>query len=101
MARYRMDDGTVIDTANATQSWDEATRWDGHNHISIPTGSQWNHETLYRSRKGRYYIQHQSQWQGSTPSAEWVSNRSAASWLLTNDHELPADLAEMANEISE
>lgn len=101
MARYRMDDNTVVDTKNATRSWEEATRWDGNNHISVATGSQWVHEQLHRSRRGRYYIEHWSQWQGSTPSAEWVSHRQAAAWLLANGHEIPEELEAEAEAISE
>ena len=102
MARYRMSDGaSVVDTANATQHWDEDTRWNGNNHISVATGSQWEHQTLYRSRRGRYYIEHTSQWQGSTPSAEWVSNEEAARWLLANEHEVPAELTTVAEQVSE
>jgi len=102
MARYRID-GTVVDTDNATASWDEGTRWDGRNHISLATGSQWDHEELYRSRRGRYYLIHTSQWQGSTPYAEWVSPQEAARWLAINqpDLELPADLAAAAAEVLE
>ena len=101
MARYRMEDNTVLDTENATQSWDEDTRWDGNNHISVATGGQWTHETLYRSKKGRYYVEHSSQWQGSIPSAEWVSKRNAASWLLANDHAVPEDLVAEAEQVAE
>ncbi len=101
MTRYRMDDGTVVDTKNATQHWEENRRWDGRNNISVATGSQWEHEELYRSRKGRYYLEHTSQWQGSRDSASWVGNRAAAKWLLANDHELPEDLAPLAEEVSE
>lgn len=101
MARYRMEDNTVLDTDNATQSWNEDTRWDGNNRISVATGGQWTHETLYRSKKGRYYIEHSSQWQGSTPSAEWISKRNAASWLLANGHEVPAELEAEAEQVSE
>ena len=101
MARYRMDDNTVVDTANAVKSWQEDTRWDGSNWISIATGSQWHHETLHRSRKGRYYVERTSQYQGSTPSAEWVSKRVAAAWLLANDKEMPDDLTAAADDVSE
>ena len=101
MARYRMDGGTVVDTDNSTQHWNEATRWNGNNHISVATGSQWDHETLYRSRKGRYYVEHSSQWQGSLDSAEWVSNAEAARWLLANEHEIPDELATHAEAVSE
>src|SRR5215471_8173310 len=88
MSTYRID-GTVVKTENASQSWEEAQRWDGRNNISVPTGSQWDHQMLYRSKKGRYYLESWSQWQGSTPSAEWISNEGAAEWLLANEHKLP------------
>ena len=101
MSTYRMDDGTIVRTENATASWEEATRWDGHNHISLATGSQWSHEMLYRSRKGRYWIEHTSQWQGSTAYAEWIGNHTATQWLMANDHELPGDLKALEAEVSE
>jgi hypothetical protein len=99
--RYRMDDGTIIDTAKASKSWEESTFWDGHNHCSKATGSQWNHETLYRSAKGRYYVEHTSQWQGSRPHVEWVSREEAARWLLNCEHDLPEDLADLEDELVE
>lgn len=98
---FRMDDGTVVDTANATEKWKEDTFWDGKNYISKATGSQWNHQTLHKSRKGRYYVLCTSQWQGSRDHVEWVSREEAARWLLTNGHELPEDLAGLENEIME
>jgi len=106
VSRYRMSDGTVVDTKNASAGWDEATEFDGHNHISQATGSQWDHEVLYRSRRGRYYVEHSSQWEGSSPSAEWVSNEEACRWLLTNEHsptddDWPKDLADLVDEVSE
>ena len=101
MARHKMDGGTVVDTDNASRSWTEATRWNGNNHISVATGSQWEHQTLYRSRRGRYYLEHVSQWQGSTPSAEWISNRAAASWLLASEYDIPEELQSLADELSE
>lgn len=101
MSRYRMEDGTILDTYNSSAHWEEGTRWDGSNHISLATGSQWNHETLYRSRKGRYYVEHCSQWEGSTPGAEWVGPRAAAAWLLVNLYEVPVELTAAASEVSE
>jgi hypothetical protein len=100
MSRYRIE-GTIVDTENATQSWDEETRFDGRNHVSKATGSQWEHETLYRSRRGRYYVVHTSQWQGSMPHAEWVSPEQAARWLMLMEHELPVDLEALESEVSE
>lgn len=101
MAKYKMEDGTIVDTDKAQQSWDEDTRWDGRNHISKATGSQWEHQTLYKSKKGRYYIVHESQWQGSTPSAEFVSDGDAAAWLLAQGADLPSDLLVHVDAIEE
>lgn len=101
MSKYRMDDGTVVDTDKATASWNEDTRWDGSNHISVATGSQWHHQTLFKSRKGRYYIEHTSQWQGAREHVEWVSLEEATRWLLANDRVLPEDLAHLEDEVSE
>ena len=101
MTRYRMEDNTVVDTANATLQWSEDTNLDGSNHISVATGSQWAHETLYRSRKGRYYIEHTSQRHGAMGYAEWISKRAAAAWLLANDNEVTPELAQAAEEVSE
>jgi hypothetical protein len=99
MARYRLQTDIVVDTSKAAQQWDEATDWDGRNHISRATGDQWTHQTLYKSSKGRYYIVHSSQWQGSRDYAEEVSKRDAAAWLVHNDHELPEDLASLEDEV--
>jgi hypothetical protein len=96
-----MDDGTVVDTDRASNHWNEDTFWDGNNHISRATGSQWNHQTLYQSRKGRYYVESTSQWQGSRDHVEWVSREEAARWLLANEHQLPEDLANLEDEITE
>ena len=105
MSRYQIesDDGSTIlvDTRNARISYPEATRWDGSNHISRATGSQWEHETLYLSAKGRWYIERTSQWQGSTPGARFVSEQDAAAWLLANNHDLPAELSAAGDEVSE
>lgn len=101
MSTYRMDDGAVVDTCLARASWPEDTRWDGNNHISRATGSQWEHETLYCSKKGRYYVEHTSQYQGSRPSAEWISREEAARWLTYHEHKLPEDLQDLAGEVVE
>ncbi len=93
--------GVLVDTDKAAQSWDEATYWNGNNHISKATGDQFLHETLYKSSKGRYYIVHSSQWQGSVDSASEIDEEDAAKWLLLNEHELPEDLAALAGDLIE
>jgi hypothetical protein len=102
MDRYRMPDGTILRPENAIKSWTEDTRWDGHNNVSINTGSQWKSEMLYKSRKGRYWVEHTSGYQGTAPHAEWVSEQEAARWLLFNGYEeLPEDLIQFQDELEE
>jgi hypothetical protein len=100
-SKYKIKDGAVVDSDKAQKCCQEATNWNGQNYISRVTGSQWEHQTLYRSAKGRYYIEYRSDWQVSMPHAEWKSGQEAAEWLILNDHELPADLADMETEVCE
>jgi len=100
-SRYRMADGMVVDTDNAVESWAEACEFDGSNQISRVTGSQFEHQMLHQTRRGRYWLESWSQWEGRQPHAEWVDNHEAARWLLMCDHELPDDLAELADEVME
>jgi hypothetical protein len=87
-----MDDRTIVDTEKASASWDEDREWDGSNMISVATGSQWEHERLYCSARGRYYIEHTSQRDGVRSSACYIEPEAAAEWLIANGHELPDDL---------
>jgi len=100
--RLDWESNDIRDTSKAAQRWEEATDWNGNNYISRATGSQWEHEALYRSAKGRYYVVSWSQWQGSGPGqAWWLSPREAALWLTSNDHEIPPDLEAFAAEVIE
>jgi hypothetical protein len=77
MARYRMEDGTIIDTSNAVTEWDDTRESDGSNMIGRNSRSQWHDWTLYRSRRGRYYVEHKSRVQGERDRCEWVSPEEA------------------------
>ena len=101
MSTYQMQDGTVVKTENATAHWDEARDWDGNNHIGRSSRSQWHDQSLYRSRKGRYYVEYTSREQGVMDRVEWISNERAAAWLLLNEKDLPDDLAKLADQVSE
>jgi len=88
MARFKLEDGALVDTDKAQASWDEALDWNGKNHISRATGDQFLHETLYKS-------------QGSQDRAGEISPEEAAKWILLNDRDLPKDLAKLEEEIVE
>lgn len=103
MPRYRIE-SMIVDTEKCSARWDERTVFDGRNHISVPTGSQWEHQELFRSKRGRYYIVHSSDWQGARAHAEFVSPQEACRWLLENSYggkEIPADLVEYIDDVVE
>lgn len=62
MARIPLTDGSGrwFDSAK-TESFDEETYWNGNNHISKATGSQWDHERLLRTAGKRWILETWSQ----------------------------------------
>jgi len=102
VSTYRMQDGTIVKTENETRSWKGEKIWDGNNWISVHTGSQWAHEMLHLSRKGRYWLERTSQYsEGAHDRAEWISPQEATRWLLLNDSTLPDDLKEFEGDVTE
>ena len=101
MSKYRMEDGTVVNTDSAARCWSDRTDFDGNNDIHRTTKDQWSGEILYRSRKGRYYIEHYSKLMGVRDYATWISHEEAAAWLCLNDYDIPAELAEAADRVIE
>ena len=79
MNRIPLTDGTGrwFDASKA-EEWDEDTRWDGNNHISIATGSQWHHERLYRTAGGVWIMHSSSNNQGSKDEFDEISADAAA-----------------------
>ena len=68
--------------SSKAQCWEEDTYWDGRNHISKATGSQWNHEALWKTAKGVWVLQSWSQWEGSRETWEIVTQKRAHQWLI-------------------
>lgn len=85
MSRINLGNGKWFDGAKAKR-WDESTTWNGNNHISDATGSQWDHEQLYRTAKGMWVLHCWSQWQGSRATYEIIDETSAIGWLIDNGH---------------
>jgi hypothetical protein len=96
MSRQVLEDGRYFDTSKA-EKWEEDRTHDGSNWISDATGSQWEHEKLYRTAGGRWVLRHWSQWQGSRETWAEITNEEAARWLVRCGHEEhPACKAEYA-----
>lgn len=91
MARVNVFDleGELVgwfDKAKA-EKFTEATWWNGNNHISKATGSQWDHEELYRTAGERWVLYFWSQYQGRPERYSFISDDEARTWLLTNQED--------------
>ena len=97
MNRQSINGGGWINLETA-KKFVEDRNFDGHNMISAATGSQWEHETLYRSVGGVYVLHTWSQCQGSRDTWERIGIHNAVAWLLQNDYapELAAELSIVA-----
>ena len=94
MKRIALTDqsGRWFDRSKA-ECYEEESLWNGNNHISCATGSQWGHEELYRTASGRWILHNWSQWQGSTPSYTEIDDEEAAVWFSRQGMEVPERLA--------
>ena len=81
--RQALEDGRWFDKAKARE-FEEDTWWNGNNHISTPTGSQWDHESLWRTKGGVWVLKTDSNYNDS-----WtvIDDKAAAAWLVQNKHE--------------
>jgi len=87
MARVALTDGSgAWFNTDSAVLFKEDTRWNGNNHISVPTGSQWDHEYLYYTKSGKWVKHGYSQWQGSLDTYEQIDEQDAIEWLIQNGH---------------
>ena len=93
MHRIAMPEGKWFD-ADAAKRWEEDRYHDGNNYISCATGSQWEHQRLYLTAKGRWVLCSWSDWQGSVERHREVKRSEAALWLVRNNEEPPESLLE-------
>jgi hypothetical protein len=77
--------GAWFDTDSAVL-FKEATQWDGRNQISVPTGSQWNHEWLYFTKSGKWVLNDFSNYQGTREGYVQIDESDAVAWLIQNGH---------------
>ena len=75
-----------FDIESATK-FSEDTWFDGSNRISKATGSQFEHEALYRTAGGRWVLNKWSQWQGTHETWEFVSDVEAREWLIAQNED--------------
>lgn len=95
--RYPTSEDTEYGTAQTTLAgwfhpeaatkYDEATRWDGSNNVSVNPVGQFGHQALYHTKGGRWVLNTWSQWQGSEDRYEFVDDATAKDWLLRNEED--------------
>ncbi|MDD4000219.1 MAG: hypothetical protein PHX62_04925 [Bacilli bacterium] len=84
--------GNFFDLDKAA-NYAENTYWNGNNHISKATGSQWNHEALYKTVSGKWVMNCYSQCQGIVETYEIISPIAAARWFVKNEYsDIPEEL---------
>jgi hypothetical protein len=83
------DETTLAGWFNPDSStrYDEATRWDGNNSVSVNPVGRYGHQVLYRTKGGRWVLHNWSQWQGAEERYEFVDDATAKDWLLRNEED--------------
>lgn len=74
-------------SAETAEIFKEETTWNGNDWISDVTGSQWEHEALYRTKGGRFILNHWSNYQGSRETYVEIDNEDAAVWFSINGYD--------------
>lgn len=80
------DTGGTLYYGAVAARYEEGTTWDGQNNISTATGSQWNHEEVVRTKRGKYYVVSSSQRQGSQTKARAMDLSEVARWLVRAEY---------------
>lgn len=79
--------------SDKAEVYKENTQWDGRNHISLATGSQWDHEAIYVTKGGKFILKHWSNIQGTRETYEIISSSQAAEWFAKQgfpDDQIPS-----------
>lgn len=94
MTRVSIGSGRWFDLEGAVK-FSEAVTWDGHNWISVATGSQFDHEEIVHTRRGGFLLHYWSQWEGVCERYERISAETVAQWLVDNQHVLDEHLSRL------
>lgn len=92
MKRIALTDGSGkwFDEEKA-EKFEEKIEGNGNNSSSKATGSQWNHEKLFRTASGKWILNQGSQMQDSLKiyieMYKEISDDEAAKWLVINGHD--------------
>jgi hypothetical protein len=79
--RTPLTDGGWFKLSSAL-AYGEMQDWDGSNHISRATGSQWDHERLFLSSHGAWILNRWSERDGALETYARISVEQAAEWIV-------------------
>ena len=89
MKRTVLTDGTNRwFNEDSSEYFKEGKRWDGSNNISLSTGSQWEHEALYRTKSGIWVLNWWSGYQGVQETYLEITDQEASEWFIKNEYEI-------------
>jgi len=90
-----LDDYTDSETTEVLAGWFDPTkaevfeqdkRWDGNNMVGVITGSQWIDEYLYRTKGGRWVLNHDAhRYRGGPDTYQFLTDAQAKDWLLRSE----------------
>lgn len=80
------------------QKWKEGTWWDGRNHVSKSTGSQFYHEEIFKTKTGKWVLCSWSNYQGTTETYIEISKEEAAEWFIKNEVDHPKALNDLVGQ---
>lgn len=76
---------------DSATSYEEATEWNGSNHISVNPVGDYGHQMLYRTKGGRWILNTWSQYQGVADRYEFIDDDTAKDWLIRNNEDAAAE----------
>lgn len=76
---------------DTAESFDEGTRWNGQNHVSLHTSDKFDHQILYRTAEGRWVLRGWSQRDGRPDTYEWIGDDRARDWLILSGNDEAAE----------
>jgi len=82
--KIALDTGEHWFDPNTSVVFEEATWWDGSNHVSKATGSQWDHQRLYYTSSANWVLHEWSQWEGVGDAYQQITDAEATKWLMVN-----------------
>jgi len=100
MSRIALTDGSGKWFSTETaEKFDEAGFHDGRNWISKATGSQTEHQALYRTAGGLFILNCWTDYQGVHETYEQIGEKAAAKWFAINGYDPHEDVVKEFNDL--